>query len=48
MHFLDFSGIDAMINLLIKYGLCLDNVDDAGQYPLDLKGGKHVVVAFRP
>lgn len=33
-----FSETDAMIGLLLEYGVCPDYADDSGQCPLDLPG----------
>lgn len=35
LHLYELPGIDAMIQLLIEYGVCPDYVDDSGQCPLD-------------
>ncbi|CAI7634617.1 unnamed protein product, partial [Penicillium glandicola] len=34
----DFSRLDAMISLLLEYGVCPNDVDDFGQCPLDQPG----------
>ncbi|KAI2726329.1 hypothetical protein CBS147332_3216 [Penicillium roqueforti] len=36
--FPDFSEMDAMIKLVLEYGVCPDYTDDSGQCPLDLPG----------
>lgn len=38
IHLHDFSEMDAMIELLLEYGVCPDYADDSGQCPLDQPG----------